>query len=143
MGIKVIIDASILMSALIGKGATKELIFSKVLDLFAPEYLLEELMKHETRIVKLSGLSSDEFNEILNEIKKSIIVVPKENFDMLLEKAKFLIRDENDIEYIALSLSKDNIPIWSNDPHFKEQLIIKVFTTSELVDHLKKKGYKF
>ena len=43
-----------------------------------------------------------------------------------------LISDSKDIDFLALALSI-NASIWSNDPHFKQQSLIKVFTTEDLL----------
>ncbi len=136
---KLVIDASIVFTAIIGKGVTKELIFSDNLDLYVPDFFFEEIKKHENRIKELSKLSSEEFNDLVNKIKSKITPISRKEFDMFLEKANRLIDDKDDTEYIALAL-KLKIPIWSNDPHFKKQQEIKIFTTTELVDHLKSLG---
>ena len=140
---KLIIDATELFKALTGKGITKEIIFSDAVDLYSPEYIFEEIKEHESRIKELSGLSSSEFQELIELLKSEIIQVPKERFDIFLTKANELISDKEDTEYLALSLSMKNTPIWSEDPHFKEQLIVKTFTTTELLEYLKSLGYKF
>lgn len=43
---ELIVDASVLFTALIGTGVTKDIIFSKEVTLYAPEYLFEELAEH-------------------------------------------------------------------------------------------------
>ena len=52
-------------------------------------------------------------------------------------QANPLISDRDDAEYLALSLSFNKMPIWSEDPHFQEQGLAKVFTTNELIEYLK------
>ncbi len=93
-----VIDASIVFTAISGKGVTKEIIFLDALKLHAPEHLADEI-----------GANS-------------------------------IISDKDDTEYLALSLSMNGVPIWSNDDHFKKQNSVEVFTTSELVSELKAKG---
>lgn len=46
-----IVDANILFAALIKDGGTSSIMFRNDLDLFAPEFLLEELTKHEQTIL--------------------------------------------------------------------------------------------
>lgn len=42
-----VVDANVIFSALIaGQGKTHELLFNNTLQLYAPEFLLEELRKH-------------------------------------------------------------------------------------------------
>jgi len=140
---ELVIDATVLFTGLIGTGVTKEIIFSSKVKLYAPEYLFDEFEKHKSRIKKLSELSSDEIDLICKKLKQKIKSVPKENFDRFLKQANSLISDKEDTEYIALSLSLNKIPIWSNDPHFKEQALIEVLTTKQLVDKLKSSGHEF
>lgn len=139
---KLIIDAGVLFTALIGKGVTKEIIFSNLIKLYAPEYLFEEIEKHKPEIKENSGLSSEDFNFLFTKLKSKIKIVARKDFDMFLSKANELILDKDDIEYLALALSK-KMPIWSNDKGFKGQLVVKVFTTSELTKYFKSLGYSF
>lgn len=69
--------------------------------------------------------------------------VPKERFEGFLKAAHETIPAEEDAEYIALSLSMNRIPVWSNDVHFKKQSAIKAFNTAELVLQLKSSGKIF
>lgn len=140
---ELVIDASVLFTGLMGRGVTKDIIFSDVVILYAPEYLFDEFEEHKSRIKELSGLSLKELDLVFKKLKARITPVSKEQFERFLREANTLISDKDDTEYVALSLAKNKTPIWSNDPHFKEQSIIKVFTTSELVKHLKSAGHTF
>ena len=140
---ELIIDATVLFTGLIGTGITKDIIFSDAVKLYAPEYLFDEFVKHKSRIKELSGFSEQELNELFNKLESRIIIVPKDRFEEFLVEANSLISDKDDTEYLALSLSMNKTPVWSNDPHFKKQSVVKVFMTSELVKYLKSKGYEF
>lgn len=137
---ELVLDASVLFTAIIGTGVTKNIIFSTDITLYAPEYLFEEFAEHRLRIEKLSGLSANEFDSLLEKLKLVIKPVPKEQFEKFLIDAHKIVPAEGDTEYVALSLSMKALPIWSNDMHFKKQSAIKVFNTAELVAHLKSEG---
>ena len=134
-----IVDSGIIFTGLTGTGVTKSLLFSKNLKIFAPEYLFDELKEHLSRIKLLSSLSSSEIDQLISKLRGHINIVEKSKFAAFLDEANKLISDPDDTEYLALSLSMDNCPIWSNDPHFKKQPLVKVFTTEELVKLLKSK----
>ena len=140
---ELVIDASVLFTSLMGTGVTKDIIFSDAVTLYSPEYLFEEFEEHKQRIKELSGLSSKQLNALFEKLKGRIVSVPKEQFDIFLKEASTLISDKDDREYVALSLSMNKTPIWSNDPHFKKQSCIEVLTTSQLVQRLKSLGYSF
>jgi predicted nucleic acid-binding protein len=138
--VDLVIDASIVFTAIAGKGVTKEIIFLDALKLHAPEHLADEIEEHKIGLIEIAGLSESETDNLLGIIKGRIAFVTKEQFERFLDKANSLIPDKDDTEYLALSLSMNGIPIWSNDDHFKKQNFVEAFTTSELVSELKVKG---
>ena len=140
---ELVIDASVLFTGLIGTGITKDIIFSNVVKLYAPEYLFEEFEEHKSGVKELSGLSLKELDLLFKKLKARITFVPRGGFDTFLKEANELVSDKDDTEYVALSLSMNKLPIWSNDQHFKEQSVVEVFMTPELVKHLKSAGHTF
>ena|SRR3989338_5686200 len=137
MKLKLIIDASVIFSLLLGSKRVRKILDSDAVELLAPEYLFDEIDEHKDRIKKLSKLSSKNIEELIELLKSKVKTVPKEEFDMFLTKSNELMSDKEDTEYLALSLSKQSTPIWSEDSHFKKQLIVDIFTTSELTKRLK------
>ena len=135
-----VIDATIVFTGIIGTGVTKELIFSKSIKLCCPEVLFSEVEEHMREIKIFSGLSAGELSSLLDRLKKIIKPLPRFEYEKFLEQANSLISDPDDTEYLALSLALNKCPIWSNDPHFKKQSAVRVFTTKELVEFLKTKN---
>ena len=137
--VELVLDFGIVFTGLTGTGVTKALLFSKNIKLFAPEYIFDELKEHLSRIKALSSLSSSDVDLLTSKLRGHIKIVEKSKFEAFLDEANKLISDPSDTEYLALSLSMNKCPIWSNDPHFKEQSAVQVFTTNELVEFLKAK----
>ena len=135
--VELTVDSGTIFTGLTGTGVTKSLLFSKNIKLFAPEYLFDELKEHLSRIKLFSSLSSSDVDSLISKLKGHITIVEKSKFEPFLNEANSLISDPDDTEYLALSLSMNKCPIWSNDPHFKEQSAVRVFTTKELVEFLK------
>ncbi|MEK6891762.1 MAG: PIN domain-containing protein [Nanoarchaeota archaeon] len=136
---ELVIDATILFSGLIGKGVTKEIIFLESVELYCPEALYKEIGEHQSRIRLISKLPSGDLEFLLNKLKAKIKTFPLARYELFLKQSNILIPDPEDTEYLALSLALDKCPIWSEDPHFKKQALVKVFTTKELVKFLKSK----
>ncbi|TET90873.1 MAG: hypothetical protein E3J35_04335 [Methanomassiliicoccales archaeon] len=44
--------------------------------------------------------------------------------------------DEDDAPLVALALSMDGDGIWSNDVHTREQNLVRVWTTDEILEEL-------
>ena len=104
------------------------------LELFSPEYVIDELKKNESDILKYSKLNSVQFNEVLSELVKLIKIIPKESFNKFESSAKQLVHNK-DIPIFALAL-KLGCAIWSNEPRFKHQSKVGIFNTEKLRESL-------
>ena len=134
-----VVDATILFTGLTGKGITKDIIFLESVSLHCPEALFKEIEEHKSRIKYISTLPSSDLEFLLNKFKAKIKTFPLYKYDLFLKEANNLMPDPDDTEYLALSLALDKCPIWSEDPHFKKQSVVRVFTTKELVELLRTK----
>jgi predicted nucleic acid-binding protein len=135
---KLVVDASVVFAALAGKGAAKEIFFSEKVELLSPQRLFMEIEEHLSEIEDLAGFSGSELRLLLDKV--TVTTFPLSAYEQHLFAANSLIPDKEDTEYLALSMALDNCPIWSNDAHFKKQSVVKVYTTTELVWHLKSEG---
>jgi len=134
---QLVIDTNILISFFRDNPVRLIIITSDILglELFTPEYVIDELKKNESDVLKYSKTNSVQFNDVLSELTKLIKIIPKESFNQFESKAKQLIHDK-DVPIFALAL-KLNCSIWSNEPKFKEQSSVKIFNTEELRKQLK------
>jgi len=126
-----VIDANILISALIKNSVTAELIFKQDLKLFTSEFIIEEFLKYEDLILKKTSRTKEEFVEFMHILKEIITVIPKEEYSGFIKEAEVICPDENDVDYFALAL-KLKCGVWSNDKKLKKQDKIKVYSTGEL-----------
>lgn len=127
-----VVDANILFAALIKESISSSLLYSTRFNLYAPEYILFEIEKHQKEILDKSKRSLDEFYDLLNFFRRKLILVPLEELEPYLEKAKEISPDPYDIAYVALAL-KLKCSIWSNDKELKKQNVILVYHTHELL----------
>ena len=130
-----VVDANILMSALISRGVTLDLLFSDKLQLIVPDWIFVEIDEHREEVLEKSTLTKEEFELFINLIITRLEIVPAEEFKMFLEEADKFSPDPDDVVYFALAL-KFGCPVWSNDSKLKEQPVVKVFTTEELLSIL-------
>ena len=61
-----------------------------------------------------------------------IEIIPDESFKEFESKAKQLIH-EKDVPIFALAL-KLNCPIWSNEPRFKQQSEVVIFSNRDMIE---------
>jgi len=133
----VVIDANILFSALIKNSLTAELIFEEEVMLFAPEFVVKEFLKYEELILKKTSRTREEFVQIMHVLKDIITVVPKEEYSKFIEEAEKFSPDKKDVMYLALAL-KLKCAVWSNDKKLKQQDEVKIYSTEDLKNELKK-----
>lgn len=127
-----VLDNNIFFSLMNPRSVSAYLFSSIRAKFIAPEFIKSEFGKYRGIILSKSELSEHEFEIRQKEIEESIEFFKESEYEKFLKTAKTLVSDPDDIDFLALAL-KLNCSIWSNDPHLKEQSLIPVFTTSELV----------
>lgn len=131
-----VVDSNIIFSALISlNGKTAELLFKKDLGLFAPEMLIEELAKYQDLIISKSKVTIEEFELIKLFLFSKLTFVRNDELLVFFEVADKICPDKDDVAFFALCLAKE-IPLWSNDKILKNQNVVKVLNTSEILKML-------
>ncbi|MCE4599197.1 MAG: PIN domain-containing protein [Desulfurococcales archaeon] len=126
---KITIDTNKILAAVLKPGKVRERLFNTPTIIITPKHAWQEASKHIERLAARKGVEKDKLKEILEEIKREIIVEldPKQPY---ITTAKGIASrfDPDDWPFIALAL-QHNTPIWTND--------------SELIrDSLKTEKYK-
>lgn len=95
--------------------------------------MFEEIEKYKELVYQKSGLEESEVNIFLSILKKRIRVISEHEFVYFREKAEKICPDEKDVPYFALALHL-RCPLWSNDKKLKEQALVIVYATHELME---------
>lgn len=130
-----IIDVNVVISALIKKGKSRELLIDSPFILYSPEMLMNSIRKYENLILEKSSLSKEDFETLLSLIVENIEVIKKNEYERCQEEADKILGhiDKEDAPYIALALSRANDGIWSDDKHFQQQNKIKIWKTEDII----------
>lgn len=128
-----VIDANILFATLIRESYTRQILLVGNHELYAPDYIFDEVKKHFQTLKQKTGLPKADLDELLSKIVKNgnIRIVKPENFKEKFTEARAISPDPDDVEYFALALKLD-CPIWSNDKRLKEQKKVRIVSTKEL-----------
>lgn len=127
---KLVVDTSIVFSLFKSDSFTNRLLKENNIELFAPNELIKELSSYSEIICSKSKITKEKF---LKNISLLLGIIELRNaLPSFEDKADKLISHKTDVPFLSLAMEL-NIPIWSNDPHFKEQFLIPVFTTEELI----------
>ena len=132
---KIVVDTNILFSFFWKSSITKKLIISSNLNLISPEIALEEIKKYKREIMKKVKINNEEFKTLFNELKLIINFVEDKEYNSFLKKAEIISPDKNDAKFFALCLKYD-YPLWTNDKLLKNQEMVSVVTTEDLIDVL-------
>lgn len=132
---KLVVDANVVISALVADSKTRELIVTLEPDLLTPEIVHEELETYESLIVEKSGMSPDRVRQFTDLLFQYVETVPVDEFSSAIDEAEAAIgdTDPDDILYVACALACD-AGIWSDDGDFQEQDLVPVFTTRNVVE---------
>ena len=135
---KLVVDTNVLFSFFKKESETKKLILNfEILELATPSFCIDELEEHKERICRKSRLSNSEYEEVLNALLIFVKVFSLSEYKDFLLDAKNTSPDPDDVDFVALALNLD-CAIWSNDKGLKQQSVVKVFSTSELIKLLSK-----
>jgi len=132
---KLVIDANVVISALIADSKTRELIVTLEPDLLTPAFVYDEIENYEELIVEKSGMEPDRVSQFIDLLFKYIDVVPADEFYPVIEKANAAIgdTDPDDVLYLACAVASD-ATIWSDDSDFDEQDLVETYSTSAVID---------
>jgi predicted nucleic acid-binding protein len=129
---RLVVDANILFSFFNRKSTARDLILSGKMTLYSPEFILKEIEKYKGEIMDKFSLTETQYLVVLNIAREFIVFVPISGFIDKIREVAEASPDPKDVQYLALAM-KYGIPIWSNDKRLKEQSIVTVFSTEELI----------
>jgi len=131
---KLVIDANVVISALIADSKTRELIVTLEPDLLTPVFVYDEIENYEDLIVEKSGMEPDRVAQFIDLLFQYIEVIPASEFYPAIENADEAIgeTDPDDVLYLACAMACD-AAVWSDDSDFDEQDTVEIYTTSDVI----------
>ena len=127
----IITDANIFFATVVKSGITRKLWFSPYLDLYAPDFILQEISKYNAYMIEKFQGNEENYRGLQRLLLNRINFISESELEPFLEGAAVFTGDEKDLFYIACALYI-GCGIWSNDKHFKKQKRIQIKTTEEL-----------
>jgi len=132
---KLVIDANVVISALIADSKTRELIVTLEPDLLTPAFVYDEIENYEDLIVEKSGMEPDRVAQFIDLLFQHIEVVSADDFYPAIDQADKAIgdTDPDDVLYLACAIARDSA-IWSDDSDFAEQNLVEAYSTGDVID---------
>lgn len=130
---ELVVDTNILYTYFWENSFARRFLMRMSLELYSPEFSLEEINAHESDILTKTGLSKEEFSKLKGDLAIAVGFIPIEEYKNFLESALKVSPDSNDIDFFALAI-KLKLPLWSNEALLKKQNKVEVFSTLDLLD---------
>jgi predicted nucleic acid-binding protein len=104
------------------------------LNFYYPEISFHEIQKHKLLVLKKSGMSEKQFNNIFDILLDNVILVSEEQFAECLDEANDLMGkiDIDDVVFLACAIALET-DIWTDDGDFQKQKKVKVLKTKDFV----------
>jgi len=132
---KVIIDTNVLMAGLLKDSIVREILLSRYVEFFLPDFSIEEVEKHKKDLMDKGDYTEEEFDKLFSFLLENMKVVSKKEIKPFMVKAEEVMRDIDikDASFIAAALAIDADGIWSYDEHFKQQEKVRVFDIRDMI----------
>ncbi len=128
-----VVDTNILISALLAKSTTYELIVTRGLELFVPEKSIEEINNNREELRNRMEVSETEFESVLILLIRQVEVIEREQYKKFEDKATEISPHLKDMPFFALAMSR-KLPLWTNEKRLKNQKEVIVYNTKEIIE---------
>lgn len=134
MKIQIVVDANIIISALLG-GKPRFILFDPRFEFITTRFTIKEVEEYIPLISEKSSVRREEVKEAISLLPLKII--PRSSYWSFLKEAKEIMADidEDDTEILALYL-KERTYLWSEDKDFEKaqkKIKINLLKTEDLV----------
>ena len=132
---KIVFDANILISALLGSRAIITLITSGHFSFYVPKHIIDETRKHRGTICEAAHQTPEEFDTNMEALLVFVNVLEYAEYGRQMTAAKQALeaRDVTDADYVACALAVQAECIWTNDLDFSAQQLVPTKTTDQLI----------
>lgn len=132
MSIIIVVDANIVISALLG-GKPSIILFDGTYKFSTTDFTIDEVKKYIPRLAKKLGVEEIKLYYLLENLP--IFIYPRIFYKKEISRAKKLIGhiDPKDVDVLALTL-KFETHIWSQDKHLEECGYKKILKTYNFIN---------
>jgi len=134
---RIVVDTNRILSALLKDGTDRKIISSQNISFFTLDYVLGEIDKYMSNIIRKSGLSKEEIETLLSLFMENIAIVSDKKVKSKMKEAMGIMKDIDlkDAPVLACALAVPNDGIWSGDKHLHKQKRIKALYSEDLMKY--------
>ncbi len=131
---KLVVDTNRVIAALVKDSYSRRVLLSDKFEFFSLAFGRQELDKYRDYVLEKSGLSAEQFDVLVDALFHRVSVLEDSLVESRMLEAKRVMDsvDPKDTPFIAAALAVEADGVWSEDPHFASQTLVKVFRTKDL-----------
>ncbi len=138
---RLVIDSNRLLAGLIKDSTSRKIILDEQLMFYSPDYLLTEINKYKSYLVKKTRKTEEQIDIVLYSLLENITLVPYCEFENEMKHAVRIMEDIDikDAPFLAVGMAINANGIWTEDKHFNKQDLLKPYSTKDMIDLIQKK----
>ncbi len=131
---KLVVDTNRLIAALVKDSYSRRVLFSDRFDFYTIDLSRNEIGKYQEELLSKSRLTLSQFNNLIDWLFDYLTVIDVESVNKFMTPAGVVMDsiDPNDSPFIAAALAIKADGIWTHDPHFDHQTLVKIIRTNDL-----------
>jgi len=137
---RLVADTNRIIAALVRNSSSRKILLSNKFKFLTVDFTKTELEEHRQELLEKTKLNQEQLNTVLTTFFEKITVISDTAVESAMDQAKKIMDavDPDDTPFIALALAVKSDGIWSDDVHFSKQSKIKVWSTKDLTELIKK-----
>lgn len=129
-----VIDANIVIAALIKNSKAREIIVDGRFRFVAPDFIKDEIYKHSSYVMQKAHLNHYELDILIALIFETINIIPRSDYNSEMAKARKIMQEDlKDAQYAACYFALKCDGIWTNDSHFSDKPGLNTVKTDYLL----------
>jgi len=135
---KLVVDTNRLIAALVRNSYSRRILFSNSFDLHTLAVTRRDIAKYEEELLRKSALTKPQFEDVLDSLFGQVHIVDDSAVQPFMPQAREAMDsvDSDDAPFLAAALTIKAAGIWTHDPHFDAQALVRVFHTRDLTSLL-------
>jgi len=131
---KLVVDANVLVGALLRDSTNRNLILHGQLDLHAPEWLWDEFERNRSLLLKKSRATGASLDLLIERLQDQVRSIPMATIEQHVQTALKRVGDANeyDAPYVAAAIAIEG-GVWTHDKTLGELAGVPCFTTGQIL----------
>lgn len=132
---KLVVDTNRLIAALVRDSYSRRILFSPHFDFWSLSVTRQDIAKYQSYLMAKTKLDFEQFDALIELIFTHVSILEDSALLPFMPNARAVMDavDPDDTPFLAAAEAIRADGIWTDDPHFDKQNLVRVFNTKHLV----------